>query len=260
MATEGNSGTASGGQLEEKIDFTNETDLAIAQCASLLEDYESSTGSSSTNNNNNTDPAVAVLSNVLPILFALEKRCRIGNDHVNLGRICSAAIQACYDVRDGATLRSTIATLATKRSQKMSAIRALVTTALPWCIGSSVSSTSAGVTAATTVTTTTTMWYTPVPVQNEVERTNRNELILCLREITDGKLFLERERAQLTRALATIKVIGFRWFSVTVIGWCLLVYVANNSILTRTFFMNVVMVRNLCIHVICSCPITGRRG
>jgi hypothetical protein len=31
-------------------------------------------------------------------------------------------------------------------------------------------------------------------------------LVVTLRDITDGKLFLERERAQLTRAWATIQV------------------------------------------------------
>jgi hypothetical protein len=174
MATEGKSGAASGGQLEERLDFTKETDLALAQCASLLED------------------GASVLPDVLAILSALEKKCRIGNDAVNLGRICSAALQACYDVHDHAAVRATLTAYATKRSQKVAAIRALVITAVPWCIATK----EEGVTLS----------YTPIPVQNEEERAHRQALLLALREITDGKLFLERERAQLTRALATIQV------------------------------------------------------
>jgi 26S proteasome regulatory subunit N5 len=34
----------------------------------------------------------------------------------------------------------------------------------------------------------------------------RDKLVVALRDITDGKIFLEAERARLTRALATIKV------------------------------------------------------
>jgi hypothetical protein len=39
---------------------------------------------------------------------------------------------------------------------------------------------------------------------NQIEA--RDKLVVALREITDGKIFLEAERARLTRALATIKV------------------------------------------------------
>jgi hypothetical protein len=208
MATEGNSGAASGGQLEERTDFTIETDLALAQCASILDDDDGiSTGA-------NSSSSTSVLSDALQILFALEKRCRVGNDHKNLSRICAAAIQACYDKRDYTTLLATITSIATKRSQKVAAIRTLVTTAIPWCVDCSSNATITAAAATTTTTnsrnendTITTMNFTPIKVSNDIERKNRNELIVCLREITDGKLFLERERAQLTRALASIKVI-----------------------------------------------------
>ena len=189
MATEGNSGTASGGQLEERTDFTIDTDLALAQCASLLE--EGSGGDA--------------LSDVLQILYTLEKRCRVGNDHKNLVRICRTAIQACYDTKDYPTLLLTLNTIATKRSQKVAAIREIVTTAIPWCID--VSPTPQDTAATSTLTTTTTMNFVPRPVANETDKAHRNDLIVGLRTITDGKLFLERERAQLTRAYAAIKVL-----------------------------------------------------
>jgi 26S proteasome regulatory subunit N5 len=207
MATEGNSGTASGGQLEERTDFTIETDLALAQCASLLE--EGSTASNS-NSNNNT----AILSDALQILYTVEKKCRVGNDHKNLVRICRAAIQACYDLHDYTTLILTLNTIATKRSQKVAAIREIVTTAIPWCInvvdaidtGTGTGTTAATTTTTTTAPSTTTMHFTPIQVSNEIEKQQRNDLIVALRNITDGKLFLERERAQLTRAYAAIQV------------------------------------------------------
>jgi hypothetical protein len=233
MATEGNSGSASGGQLEERTDFTVDTDLALTQCASLLHSVtdESNSTPSST--------ATTILSDVLQILYTLEKRCRVGNDHKNLARICITAIQSCYDVHDYTTLLSTMVSIATKRSQKMSAIRAIVTTAVPWCIavndvndsastatatatatstagGTETVDTRNGTTTTTTTTppsnastatsTNTTMNFTPISTTNEIDTKHRNELIVCLRDITSGKLYLERERAQLTRALAMIKV------------------------------------------------------
>ena len=215
MATEGNSGTAAGGQLEERTDFTIDTDLAFAQCASLLEDVNDS----SSNNNNST----TVLSDVLNILYTLEKRCRVGNDHKNLVRVCRTAIQACYDCHDYTTLIVTLNTIATKRSQKVAAIREIVTTAIPWCIDYSSTSNNASevvdvTTKSTTTgstTTATTLHFTPIPIVTDdndssssisARTKQRNDLIVCLRDLTHGKLFLERERAQLTRAYAAIQV------------------------------------------------------
>jgi hypothetical protein len=233
MATEGNSGTAAGGQLEERTDFTIDTDLALAQCASLLEEDTTSVVVTTNNNNSTT----TVLSDVLQILYTLEKRCRIGNDPKNLVRICRTAIQACYDRKDYTTLILTLNTIATKRSQKVAAIREIVTTAIPWCIDCSsnnhhltskeediaaatTTTTTTTTSATTTTTTTTTLHFTPIPITNNdnnttsittiAERTQqRNDLIVCLRDLTHGKLFLERERAQLTRAYAAIQVRAF---------------------------------------------------
>lgn len=164
MSTQGNSGSASGGQLEEKVDFSKETDEKLEQCKTLCK--------------------AGALQEALVLLAALEKRCRTGNDNISLGRVCEAAVQCCKDVGDDEAVLQTLTTFATKRSQKMAAIKALVSTAFPWCV---------------------TAPYTPVSVSNEAEKTVRDKLVETLRDITDGKLFLERERAQLTRALAVIK-------------------------------------------------------
>ena len=80
--------------------------------------------------------------------------------------------------------RPTLQTLATRRSQKTQAALALVKKALPWCMVDA---------------------YTPKPVSKE-EQPARDRLVIALRDITDGKIFLEGERARLTRALAIIKV------------------------------------------------------
>lgn len=163
MSSLGHSGTAAGGELEEKNDFTKETDETLANVTTLL-------------SSNSLPEALAALA-------ALEKKCRTGNDNKSLARVCTAAVQACKD--DSAALLQTLHTYATRRSQKMAAIRALVETALPWCVQEP---------------------YTPVPTASKEEQTARDALVTALRDITDGKLFLERERAQLTRAYATIKV------------------------------------------------------
>lgn len=124
------------------------------------------------------------LNEALALLAALEKRCRVGNDTANLVRICEASLQYCKDAGDSELLVTTLQTLATRRSQKTQAVRALVHMAIPWCLADQ---------------------YTPLPVHTTEERVVREKLVVALRDITDGKIFLEAERARLTRALAAIK-------------------------------------------------------
>ena len=162
--TGGISGAAAGGQLEEKIDLSAETDAKLEQSKQLVE--------------------AGQLPEALALLAALEKRCRVGNDNASLIRVCEASVKACHQVGDHETLVSTLNTLSTRRSQKTAAVLALVQTALPWCVQEP---------------------YTPMPVANEQEKEIRDKLVVALRDITDGKIFLERERAQLTRAWATIQ-------------------------------------------------------
>jgi 26S proteasome regulatory subunit N5 len=163
MATR-ESGRAQGGELEEKTDLSAETDAKLLQCAQLLQANQ--------------------LNEALQLLTALEKRCRVGNDNASLVRVCEAALKACYEADDTATLLSTLKTFATRRSQKTAAIKALVQTALPWCVQEP---------------------YTPLPVTGIDAATKRDQLVEALRELTDGKIFLERERAQLTRVAATLR-------------------------------------------------------
>jgi 26S proteasome regulatory subunit N5 len=164
MSNIGASGRASGGELEEKVDLTGETDAKLEQSSALATSGQ--------------------LREALAMLAALEKRCRVGNDASNLVRVCEASLQYCKDANDNELLLTTLQTLSTRRSQKTQAVRSLVHKCLPWCIVDQ---------------------FTPLPCAEE-EVPARDKLVVALRDISDGKLFLEKERALLTRALATIKV------------------------------------------------------
>jgi 26S proteasome regulatory subunit N5 len=164
MSSIGASGAAAGGELEERVDLSAETDAKLEQSATLAQ--------------------AGQIKEALALLAALEKRCRVGNDSPSLVRVCEASLQYCKDAGDDELLITTLETLSTKRSQKTQAVRALVHKAMPWCVVDQ---------------------YTPIqvpPAQYEA----REKLVVALRTITDGKLFLEAERARLTRALAIIKV------------------------------------------------------
>lgn len=166
----GQSGKADGGQLEERIDLSTETESKLTQAQNLIT-------SSSSN-----------LPEALQLLYALEKRCRVGNDTSSLVKVCEACLQLCKNVGDEESLISTIQTLSTRRSQKSKAIGALVTKTLPWILQVDVGG-----------------GYQPLEVVSSEQKEIRDKLIVTLRDITDGKIFLEAERARLTRALAVIK-------------------------------------------------------
>ena len=174
MSNVGASGKASGGELEEKVDLTPETDAKLAQSLDLAK--------------------AGQVKEALNLLSALEKRCRVGNDNPNLVRVCEASLKYCKeyatgeDAVDNELLITTLNTLATRRSQKTQAIRTLVQTCIPWCIDGQ---------------------YTPLDVLPE-QRKGRDKLVEALREISDGKIFLEAERARLTRCMAMIMVRGRR--------------------------------------------------
>ena len=169
----GISGAASGGQLEERIDLSVETDAKLTQAASLV--------------------GTGQLREALALLSALEKKCRVGNDTESLVRVCEASLQHCYDCHDYEQLILTLQTLATRRSQKTKAVKALVSKAIPWCLADS---------------------YTPIAVADTAQKEFRDKLVVALRDISDGKIFLELERARLTRALANIKVLVLHLFGV----------------------------------------------
>jgi 26S proteasome regulatory subunit N5 len=173
MSAAQSSGKAEGGQLEERIDLSIETTEKIAQAQALL-----SSGSSSS----------SALQDALALLAALEKRCRVGNDTPSLVKVCEASLELCHTASDSEALLATLKTLSTRRSQKSKAIAALVSKCLPWVVAVDDDG------------------FTPLPVAGGSDAIKaRDTLVEELRNITDGKMYLEAERARLTRTVAILK-------------------------------------------------------
>lgn len=163
--------------MEDKIDLSSETESKIAQAQTLI------------------SSSPANLASALSLLASLEKRARVGNDTPSLVKICEASLQLCKDCNDDENLIETIKMLTTRRSQKSKAIGACVNKAIPWVVESDSSGESGDGMKG----------YVPLAVSNDEQKVIRERLVVTLRDVTDGKLFLEAERARLTRALAIIK-------------------------------------------------------
>jgi len=155
--------------LEERIDLSAETETKLREAQELVKESSSN------------------LEKALTLLATLEKQCRVGNDTQSLVKVCEQTLQLCKDCNDEKALIDSLKNLSTRRSQKSKAVGALIQKAIPWVLKGE----DGG--------------YLPIDVSNEVEKKHREELVVVLRDITDGKIFLEAERARLTRALATIK-------------------------------------------------------
>ena len=164
------SGAASGGEIEDKLDLSIETKTKIDQAQSLVS-------------------ASSDLTAALSILLVHEKKCRVGNDVQSLVKTIEASLQFCKDCNDDEALISTLKTLSTRRSQKAKAITALLHKAMPWVLQSLDD-------------------HNPLTLNvgaSSAQKQIRESIVVTLRDITNGKLFLEAERARLTRALAIIK-------------------------------------------------------
>ncbi|KAL7529361.1 hypothetical protein ACHAWF_002950 [Thalassiosira exigua] len=172
MSAAQSSGKAEGGQLEERVDLSAETAEKIDQAKQLV---SSGAGSSS------------ALQDALALLAALEKRCRVGNDTPSLVKVCEASLDLCREAGDSEALLATLKTLSTRRSQKSKAIASLVAKCLPWVVDAEGDG------------------FTPLPVEGDEASKARDELVKELRDITDGKMYLEAERARLTRTVAVLK-------------------------------------------------------
>ena len=121
------------------------------------------------------------LSQALALLASVEKKARVGNDTPSLVKICQTSLELCISVKNYEILKDTLLMLTSRRSQKLKAIECCVNQVMPLvCEG-----------------------YAPV---DTLEKQVRDDLLVTLRDITDGKIFLEAQRARLTRALAVIKV------------------------------------------------------
>jgi len=158
------------GALEERTDLSGET-------STLLESISST-----------TDETLS-LSSSLSLLLIHEKKCRLANDAPSLVKVCKACLNLCHDrYHDHDTLLDTLKVLAGRRSQKSQVIGAMVQMCVEWVLIADGGGCE----------------LVHMDEQHGGEKA-REELVIALRDITDGKIFLEAERARLTRALAIIK-------------------------------------------------------
>ncbi len=107
-------------------------------------------------------------------MLALEKKCRQSADSDSTVRVANAIVQAAYEVGDLAVLNAQLALLAKRRGQFKRVILSIVNTAI-------------GI------------------VDKLPNKSDQLTLIATLRAITEGKMFVENERARLTRQLARMK-------------------------------------------------------
>ncbi|KAF9269999.1 PCI-domain-containing protein [Marasmius fiardii PR-910] len=114
------------------------------------------------------------LQDALDKLFVLEKQTRNAADLASTTRLLKAISQHCYDARDFTQLNNSISVLSKKHGQLKAAIQAMVELSMGWL-------------EATRQKEGTEKWL---------------ELVHTLREVTEGKIFLETPRARVTLLLS----------------------------------------------------------
>jgi 26S proteasome regulatory subunit N5 len=140
--------------IEKKEDLTEATHTTIAEAEVLA-------------NNGELDRAIE-------ILFALEKKCRLGNDILSLKKVVVGMINICHEKGNWSKLNTTLSTISKRHQQSRHAISAVIERAVEW-------------------------------IPETPDQESKVALLTVLREITDGKIYLEAERARLTRQVAVIK-------------------------------------------------------
>lgn len=140
--------------IEKKEDFAAATAALLAEAAVMA--------------------AAGELDRAIEQLFALEKKCRLGNDIPSLKTVVTGMCQLCKDRVAWDKLSATVATIAKRHQQHRHAITAVLVLCMPW-------------------------------VTEAPDDATKVTFLKTLRDVTDGKLFAEGERAKLTRDLAVIK-------------------------------------------------------
>jgi len=106
-------------------------------------------------------------------ILLLEKKARVAADAISCSKLICCVIQLYYDKKDWPKLREYIVLMTKKRGQLKRATTDMVHLAMGWLEG--------------------------------LEKEKKLELIATLNEVTDGKIFLEVEKARITRMLAEIR-------------------------------------------------------
>lgn len=117
--------------------------------------------------------AAGQLNAAVEQLMALEKQCRLANDISTLRAVASAIMELIGEKQDWPMLKETLLVLAKRRGQRSGAIIAVVQKA---------------------------MEFLP-----KLDEPTKVDMIVALRSVSDGKIFVEKERAQLTQMLSQIK-------------------------------------------------------
>lgn len=116
----------------------------------------------------------STFNDALEQLLSLEKQARIGTDMVSSSRVLVAIVQIIYDAKKWELLNEYIAILVKKRSQSKQAIVKMVQECVTY-------------------------------VDHSPDKETKIKLIDTLRIVTEGKIYVEIERARLTKILADIK-------------------------------------------------------
>ncbi|XP_014284688.1 26S proteasome non-ATPase regulatory subunit 12 [Halyomorpha halys] len=114
------------------------------------------------------------LHDALDILLALEKQTRTGADMVSTGRVLVAIVQICFEAKNWMALNEHIVLLSKRRSQLKQAVANMVQECCDY-------------------------------VDKLPSKDSQLKLIDTLRNVTEGKIYVEVERARLTHKLAKMK-------------------------------------------------------
>lgn len=106
-------------------------------------------------------------------MLALEKKCRQASDGVSTAKLLCKIVQIYFDLKDWTKLKEYIILLPKKRGQLKRATTDLVHLVMSWLVA--------------------------------LDKEKKVELITTLNEVTEGKIFVEVEKARLTNMLATMK-------------------------------------------------------
>lgn len=114
------------------------------------------------------------MHDALDILLSLEKQTRTGADMLSTGRVLVAIVQICFEAKNWNLLNEHIALLAKRRSQLKQAVAKMVQECCTY-------------------------------VDQTPNKETKIKLIDTLRNVTEGKIYVEVERARLTHKLAKMK-------------------------------------------------------
>lgn len=106
-------------------------------------------------------------------MLALEKKTRTASDGISTAKLLCKCCKVYYEAGKWSQLRETIVVLSKKRGQLKRAITDMVHTAMEWL--------------------------------DKLDKEKKLELMQTLNEVTDGKIFVEVEKARLTMMMAKIK-------------------------------------------------------